>query len=307
MKKEQGITLIALVITIIVLLILAGVSISLILNPETGVITRANEAVEKMEIEGIKERAEMIKASLQMKAITDRNYQLTRDKFLDALLEEFENENSYLDEYKVVIGDEKFEIKVEENLSYTVREKTDFIGDIVLSFVDVESVIGSGYIDYGIAKRIGFSSEEPKEVSFIKMVQVYTSAKYSDLESAIVGYETKKRGEEVTIEDIWGGTEGLENYVNQSVLANLGGELLNASSYTKYKITHVEDNAVTDLDSFGLYLRFWKSGTYIIDMEITDEQKVIPGIESITVTPLEFKVLGSYDNDQGIYVTQSEW
>ena len=42
-KQERGITLIALVVTIVVLLILAGVSLSLVLN-NNGVISRAKEA-----------------------------------------------------------------------------------------------------------------------------------------------------------------------------------------------------------------------------------------------------------------------
>lgn len=45
MKNQKGITLIALVITIIVLLILAGVSIAM-LTGENGLLTRANESKE---------------------------------------------------------------------------------------------------------------------------------------------------------------------------------------------------------------------------------------------------------------------
>lgn len=53
MKKEQlksrkGITLIALVVTIVVLLILAGVSISLVLG-NNGLITKSKEAVNSYE------------------------------------------------------------------------------------------------------------------------------------------------------------------------------------------------------------------------------------------------------------------
>ena len=55
-RKEKGITLIALVITIIVLLILAGVSIAM-LTGENGIITQAQNAKEKTvkasELEGI--------------------------------------------------------------------------------------------------------------------------------------------------------------------------------------------------------------------------------------------------------------
>lgn len=42
-KKERGITLVALVVTIVVLLILAGVSISLVLG-NNGLITKTKEA-----------------------------------------------------------------------------------------------------------------------------------------------------------------------------------------------------------------------------------------------------------------------
>lgn len=46
MKSKKGITLIALVITIIVLLILAGVSISMI-SGDDGIATKASQAAEK--------------------------------------------------------------------------------------------------------------------------------------------------------------------------------------------------------------------------------------------------------------------
>ena len=45
-RKQKGITLIALVITIIVLLILAGITIAS-LSGENGILTRANDAKEK--------------------------------------------------------------------------------------------------------------------------------------------------------------------------------------------------------------------------------------------------------------------
>ena len=54
-KKNKGITLIALVITIIVLLILAGVSIAT-LTGDNGILTRASDAKEQTEIAEIKEQ-----------------------------------------------------------------------------------------------------------------------------------------------------------------------------------------------------------------------------------------------------------
>lgn len=55
-KKQKGVTLIALVITIIVLLILAGVSIAF-LTGENGIITKSTKASAETNIAGAKETA----------------------------------------------------------------------------------------------------------------------------------------------------------------------------------------------------------------------------------------------------------
>ena len=58
LKTSKGITLVALVVTIVVLLILAGVSISLVLG-ENGLITQAQEAKRKTKEASTNELAEM--------------------------------------------------------------------------------------------------------------------------------------------------------------------------------------------------------------------------------------------------------
>ena len=58
LKNEKGITLIALVITIIVLLILAAVSIAT-LTGENGILTRATDSKEQTEIASVKEQAQL--------------------------------------------------------------------------------------------------------------------------------------------------------------------------------------------------------------------------------------------------------
>lgn len=62
MKNQKGITLVALVITIIVLLILAGVSISLVVG-QNGVLNQASNAVNKQEQATVKQDVEMAVAS----------------------------------------------------------------------------------------------------------------------------------------------------------------------------------------------------------------------------------------------------
>lgn len=58
MKNQKGITLIALVITIIVLLILAGVSIAM-LTGNNGILTQATSALDKTKIASIAENVQM--------------------------------------------------------------------------------------------------------------------------------------------------------------------------------------------------------------------------------------------------------
>lgn len=48
-RKEKGITLIALIITIIVLIILAGISIAM-LTGENGILTKATEAKDETDV-----------------------------------------------------------------------------------------------------------------------------------------------------------------------------------------------------------------------------------------------------------------
>ena len=67
LRKGNGITLIALVITIIVLLILAGVAISM-LSGENGILTKTTEARNKMDSESLIEQIKII----AMEAITNK-------------------------------------------------------------------------------------------------------------------------------------------------------------------------------------------------------------------------------------------
>ena len=59
MKNQSGITLVALVVTIVVLLILAGVSINLVLG-ENGLITQTKEAREQTKSAEVNEKVKWI-------------------------------------------------------------------------------------------------------------------------------------------------------------------------------------------------------------------------------------------------------
>ena len=114
-KNNTGITLIALVVTIIVLLILAGVSIAM-LTGDNGILTQATEAKEKTQIAELKERLQLIGIEARQK-----------DK-------ELIDGEEYIIEYEEKIKqDEIFKTaqKVErENLKITVITKEGYIFEI---------------------------------------------------------------------------------------------------------------------------------------------------------------------------------
>lgn len=68
-SKQRGITLIALIVTVIVLLILAGVTIGTLFG-ENGIITRANEAKTKTEEASREEKINLQKAAEEIDKIT---------------------------------------------------------------------------------------------------------------------------------------------------------------------------------------------------------------------------------------------
>lgn len=72
MGKEKGITLVSLAVTIIVLIILAGVSINLVLG-ENGIITKSQEAKKKQIIAEAKEKIGMDIVSAQIEATETGN------------------------------------------------------------------------------------------------------------------------------------------------------------------------------------------------------------------------------------------
>ena len=81
MKKEKGITLIALVVTIVVLIILAGISIS-VLSGDNGIINQAKKGKEETEIS---EEKEIIDTSVAQAVNADVMGNLEKNKLQEKL------------------------------------------------------------------------------------------------------------------------------------------------------------------------------------------------------------------------------
>ena len=134
MKKQKGITLIALVITIIVLLILAGISINAVVG-QNGILTRAQQAVTETQKAELEEILEMYNAA---------NYLGNNQDFKQFLLEnqminEEELNNSGIAKIK---NNENFlaisNQKGLENITNEVANGNDYSGVVIYLLNDIE-------------------------------------------------------------------------------------------------------------------------------------------------------------------------
>lgn len=103
---NRGITLITLVVTIIVLLILAGISIQM-LTGNSGILTQASNAKEQTEISSIKERVELAVTSA---ILNSPNYQLTTEKLKEELQKEFKSD------YKSLLGNDTWTFETNKHI-----------------------------------------------------------------------------------------------------------------------------------------------------------------------------------------------
>ena len=100
-KSSKGITLVALVITIIILLILAGISISALTN--TGIFGKAKDAKSKSELADAQEKITLLEHEWQMESASNTNATLGEflaEKVKDKTIDSYEAEES---NYKVYI------------------------------------------------------------------------------------------------------------------------------------------------------------------------------------------------------------
>ena len=116
-KKQKGITLIALVITIIVLLILAGVSIATLMGPN-GILTQANTAKEDTAKAGAKEKVQMeVLGSYNNSGTLDMNKLKENLKNNLGLTDGDITENS---DGSITVTVDGYEVKVDSNGNVTV-------------------------------------------------------------------------------------------------------------------------------------------------------------------------------------------
>ena len=108
-KNQKGVTLVALVVTIIVLIILAGISINLLLG-DNGLITKAKEAKKQQKIAEIKEKISLELASAETDAII-RNESLEEEQLNDIISKYGTLQD---DKDTILTKDDNYEISLKE-------------------------------------------------------------------------------------------------------------------------------------------------------------------------------------------------
>ena len=107
MKNQKGITLIALVVTIVVLLILAGTSIAM-LTGDNGIITRAQQSsyanTEGEVIDRMQLAFSTVSTEVRVKTATEINYDATTPTNIDAFVKLIEDDLANTTNYNVEKG-----------------------------------------------------------------------------------------------------------------------------------------------------------------------------------------------------------
>ena len=228
-KKINGITLIALIITIIVLLILAGVSIAM-LTGQNGILTQAQNAKQITEIAQIKEEWDVEKLGLKM--------QEQKFKEINASGENIKNyiksmPDNLIGKISIVKGELAYDInKFTKEEQLTLKSDYGFkaTGDNIVPYGSAEKKVKDGKVEITV-----FSADDESDVDKIIL---------PDGTSKKIQYETENillRGKYLIAEEM--SKEKLGKYFKNVTMdeKNQIATLKDAENY----------NVILDLNSYG--------------------------------------------------------
>ena len=146
MRNQKGVTLVALVVTIIVLIILAGISINLLLG-DNGLITKAKEAKKQQKIAEIKEKISLELSAAETDAII-RNENLEEEQL-----------NDIVSKYGTLQEDKDTILTKDDNYKISLKE-----------------------IWYGTLSTSGSYSDKKKQIEMLEKELKELQDKYNELE-----------------------------------------------------------------------------------------------------------------------------
>lgn len=299
-KKQKGITLIALVITIVILLILAGISINM-LSGKDGILNRAKDAREKNDIATDIETIKMeyleflIEISPETATINKFLEYLEKDKgyFVD-----YGDKNVELNGRLYTVKLEGKELIVEYFKKATVNSKnlpkiTNL--NVVVDKNSVEVTVGLDKkeeitIKYVIAKEDGTIVKEVKEKDSLneKFNDLETNTRYTITVEVTNQYGTRKRKATITTLSLKVLTEGKANFKitpntqwQKEVIATIESSYENQTATLQYRIGSNGEWKDYTIDGFkvdentSIYGRFYNKTTEEVGCTFTDKVTII--------------------------------
>ncbi len=244
-KQEKGITLIALVVTIVVLLILAGVSISLVLN-NNGVISKAKDAKNSTEKGQAQDEVNLAINYLQ---IEDATSTLTRE------------------DKRKILEDELRKISADSSVSISgsgykiTHKKYDFFVDEDLKISDSEKKFDATEWDKKAAPEDIFvwKSDDPNNADY----------------GVVIGY--KKNVDNYTILRFPSRCTKLEPRYSSDIYKDTGDDEPTVRSYTKNILKVEMPNTVKEL-GYGAFSEI-SNGFYFSSLERVELSKSLSKIE----------------------------
>lgn len=265
-KQTKGITLIALVITIIILLILAGIAIST-LTGENGILTKASKAKEESNMANAKEKIQLAVMSYQIdKEKTTLYDELIKIEGLTYITPDNRNDGP---KYNVIVDGYEFVVKEDLSIEYVGENKDKIIPEITK-------------VEY-----------ETQEVETLNIVITAKTEDKSGLKEIRVSYKTQEDGktkyETVKVEKVTGKEITIEveipingEYVIEAVGVNnqIGKKEITIDNIKQGSIlATITPGTVSDQAHVALNIKGQSQGTTIKTMELYVESKKVKTYE----------------------------
>ncbi len=123
--KERGITLIALIVTIIVLLILAGISIQILMG-DSGILKKVTDAATNTDIADYKEKLDLLGEDL----LIDDTVKGKTSGFLDRYKEKIEGDKNFENSTVTKEDDDSLRVETEEGYVFKITEEgVEYLGE----------------------------------------------------------------------------------------------------------------------------------------------------------------------------------
>ena len=275
LKETKGITLVALIITVIILLILAGVTISLLIG-DNGMVTKTKQGVEESEMASIKEQAELVRNEQGINMFRENPQELTKSSYINALNVSFED--SIVEGSRVIVKDKKYAIFVKSNLEVEVIKndgKTLAEGEMKLDYtvseeglIEIYPRIG-GVESYKLyaEKILEGKTQEEKEQIFVDGDKYRYSSVYEGIKNPTIEDLMAKRNysskEELMKYITFDGEISFDEALIEWQYVKPEGFNFENDKYSEIEIECPNGNKIiTDTDTLCVKYQVYKNGEY---------------------------------------------